>query len=433
MSLQIAGSTWVSGDSFFNRTHELDNLARRATNRIHTLLTAPRRMGKTSLVREFLRRKEEDETFETIFVNLEHSSNVADAIAEIITQSSKVKSTWDRLSASLSSVVKDIGERLDSISIADLKVQLRAGITDKNQWQEGDKIFSSLSKCEKPVVLAIDELPIFINRLLRGDGDKVTQEGINSADMYLSWLRKNAQEHRDNVVLILSGSVGLEPILRRVGLSAHANVYNPLELKAWPENVAVNCLAELSKSCGIKLPLEVREAMCRRLRHHIPQHVQRFFGHMLDYLTQEGRFQATLEDVDEVYNYQMLSVRGQVDLEHYPIRLRMILAINEYKTALELLTEASVNDGLLTFNSINLYRSYIEKMNLADEELIALEDILYLFEHDGYMEREEDGYRFVSGLLEDWWRVGYGQFHVPVQQRLNPAPDDRNEDERKPY
>ena len=55
MPLRKAGANWVDGDRFFNREVELEMLAERARDGIHTLLTAPRRMGKTSLVRESLR------------------------------------------------------------------------------------------------------------------------------------------------------------------------------------------------------------------------------------------------------------------------------------------------------------------------------------------------------------------------------------------
>ena len=54
--LKKAGANWVDGDRFFDRDAELDVLEARVVNGTHTLLTAQRRMGKTSLIRELLRR-----------------------------------------------------------------------------------------------------------------------------------------------------------------------------------------------------------------------------------------------------------------------------------------------------------------------------------------------------------------------------------------
>ena len=54
--LRKAGANWVDGDRFFDREAEIEALMERVREGTHTLLTAQRRMGKTSLVRELLRR-----------------------------------------------------------------------------------------------------------------------------------------------------------------------------------------------------------------------------------------------------------------------------------------------------------------------------------------------------------------------------------------
>ena len=64
-------SNWVDGDRFFDREAELQLLRERVGNGTHTLLTAQRRMGKTSLVRELLRRLDEDGEMATVFVDWE--------------------------------------------------------------------------------------------------------------------------------------------------------------------------------------------------------------------------------------------------------------------------------------------------------------------------------------------------------------------------
>ena len=60
----------------------------------------------------------------------------------------------------------------------------------------------------------------------------------------------------------------------------------------------------------------------------------------------EGRTEASLEDVEFVYQRYLLGVRGQLHLEHYEGRLRMVLGDEGYGTALELLTEAAVRRRL---------------------------------------------------------------------------------------
>ena len=85
------------GERFFDREAELEALAERVRDGTHTLLTAQRRMGKTSLVRELLRRLEDSRQCETVFADLESAATPADAVAEIAFQSGAMKGAWNRI------------------------------------------------------------------------------------------------------------------------------------------------------------------------------------------------------------------------------------------------------------------------------------------------------------------------------------------------
>ena len=260
------------------------------------------------------------------------------------------------------------------MGLADLRVRLRAGI-DAGSWQRrGDQVFEALAASEKPVVLAIDELPILVNRLLKGQDYRGSPERREAADQFLSWLRRNGQTHRDKVCMIISGSVGLEPILRQAGLSAQANIYAPFELHPWSQETSMRCLSALARTYDIQVSKEVRRAMCRRLRCCVPHHVQQYFDHLHVHLRRNGRKRATIEDVELVYKRELLSVRGQIDLEHYEGRLKMILGIEGYKTALDLLTEAAVNEGLLTHQAVQNFRDSL--MSSPAEDGVSIDDVL---------------------------------------------------------
>ena len=113
------GSNWVDGDRFFDREVELEALEERVREGTHTLLTAQRRMGKTSLVRELLRRLAGTGQFDTVFVDLEAAMDPADAIAEIGVQARPLCSAWDRIKGSFENVLRDAGERFEELAIAD--------------------------------------------------------------------------------------------------------------------------------------------------------------------------------------------------------------------------------------------------------------------------------------------------------------------------
>ena len=189
--------------------------------------------------------------------------------------------------------------------------------------------------------------------MLKGQDFRLTPERRLVADEFLGWLRKAAQAHRDTC-LIISGSC-------------------------------------------------------------VPHHVQQFFDYLPEELRRVCRRAVTPEDVDRVYEADMLGIRGAIYLDHYQSRLAMVLASDSQRIAIELLTEAAVNQGLLSAESIAGYERYFRGSVEAD--LISVVDVLLLLEHDGCLGRARDGYRFVSRLVEDWWRARFGMSFVPLGRR----------------
>ncbi len=215
--------------------------------------------------------------------------------------------------------------------------------------------------------------------------------------------------------MILSGSVGLEPILRQAGFSAHANIFSPFDLKPWDEETAVHCLAALAETYTLDLSAEVLRDMCRRLRWQVPHHVQQFFDALQESLRRAGRRRATLKDVEQVYTTEMLGARGQIALDHYEGRLKMVLGTTLYRLAIDLLTEAAINNGRLCSATADQYAVYFS--GSVESEPDPVTNVLYVLEHDGYLARQGDDYRFVSGLLEDWWHARHGRHFVPIARR----------------
>ena len=326
-----------------------------------------------------------------------------------------VQGAWHRIQSGFANTMKGVVDQVDTVSVADVHVKLRAGINAGNWQQKGDEIFTALAKNGLPVVLALDELPILVNRLLKGQEYRITPERRQAVDTLMAWLRRSGQAHRGQISMILSGSVGLEPILRQAGLSAHANIFAPFDLKPWDEETASDCLAALATNYSLGLPPDVREDMCRRLRCNVPHHVQQFFDCLHERLRRAGRREASLVDVERAYAEEMLGPRGQIDLDHYESRLKMVLGTGLYRIALELLTEAAVQDGTLFATAVERYRERFPTR--ADADPAPVESVLNVLEHDGYLAREDDDYRFVSGLLQDWWHARHGRHFVPIDRR----------------
>ncbi len=283
----------------------------------------------------------------------------------------------------------------------------------KSLWYN---VFADLAAADRRIVLALDELPILVNKLLRDENGVVTPQGRQRADEFLSWLRKIGQAHGERVTLILSGSIGLEPILEQNGLSTNVNIFAPYELKPWSESTAANCLSELATTYGIDLPQEVRLDMCRRLGCCIPHHVQLYFDKMHSHLRGKGLQSASLDDSRTVYRESMLGVHANVGMVHYEHRLETTLGSAGYRIAHDFLTYTAAW-GRLEDDVVKQCRDHLAmKATDSSDADRLVKNVLLVLGHDGYLVHKNGGRRFVSAYLKDWWRNRHQEFLGPANE-----------------
>jgi len=407
-----AFGNWVDGDRFWDREIDIELLTQKINEGAHILLVAQRRMGKTSIMKELKRRL--DHRYTCVFVDLQKASSAEDAIVEISLALGPHKSLWDKTKGLFSNILNKFTENIEEISLGEVGIKLRAGLTAGNWSEKGDSLFSILAGSEKPVLLLIDEVPLLVNRILKGEDFKITRERITKVDEFMSWLRKNSLEHQGKISIILSGSIGFEPILRQAGLSASINNFHPYDLKPWDDQTAMECLQALAREYGIHFKDYATLTMVKRLGCCIPHHVQMFFSHVYDRCKRRGRMDFFPDEVNDIYESEMLGVRGHAELTHYEERLKLVIGPEIFPLALEILTETAVAGSLSRESIMKLQKGYdFGERKVQD----ATEEILRVLEHDGYIKMKERNFVFESNLLKDWWAKRYGYFYVSVTER----------------
>ncbi len=100
---------------------------------------------------------------------------------------------------------------------------------------------------------------------------------------------------------------------------------------------------------------------------------------------------------------------------HYETRLKEGLGdgIN-HAIAMEILAEAATQNlftGEARYRLDQLYSALVED---TTERIAGVLDVL---EHDGYLESDEEEYRFVSKLLKDWWSARFRYHYKPLLER----------------
>ena len=396
---------WVGGDDFFDREADLRVLKHLVENRNHILLTGQRRMGKTSVVRELGRQlKAEDWAF--LFTDVEGATCPEDAVASIAQATHSVRPIAKRFAGAMGRWFTD---NIEEVSALDFRVKVRGNL-DAGTWRRyGEQLLRDCAAYGQPVLLAIDELPIFLKRMHAKDGDP------HRVEEFLSWLRGALQELGDVApVLVVSGSVGLQPLVRRLGISDRINHLYPYRLGPWDRATSIECFERLAKSNKVPVEPGVAQAVHTTLGIGIPHHVQSFFARLSDFLAIQGGSRVMVSDVEEVYRTELLGPSGQSDLAHYETRLRDAFDEDGYSVAMKILAEAAIQHVFTTVARRNLIDACAPIMEDAFERLAEAMEVL---EHDGYLVAGDGGHRFPSRLVRDWWAARFRDHHIPLDPR----------------
>jgi hypothetical protein len=401
---------WVVGDEFWDREHEVEQLVRLLDENHHLLLVAPRRIGKTSLVREVLRILDARGTDYTVFADLQGCSSPEEFVVALSMATMRHKPVWKKVLLAFKTTLGDLLARIDTVDADVIQLKLRESTVDG--WQmRADRVLEGLAAVDRPVVVCLDELPVMLTRLLDTNREEVDPARVATAQLFLSWLRKACDDHAQRIRFVLCGSIGLEPIAHRYHMSHTIAHLRPFPVEPWSDAIADGCLAALAARYGLTLSGEARRAMLDRLGCAVPHHVQMYFGHLLDACRRDGDRSPTPERVARIYEQHMLGVRGHAELVDYEERLLRVLGPDLRVLALSLLTEAAVA-GALTRDAATRIAA-----DEAGADPGALRVVLDVLEHDGYLRPDPGGAGlvFVSGLVRDWWRKRFGADRPPAR------------------
>ena len=411
-TLERAVGNFVTGDKFWNRDGEIETFVEYLDEGAHVLMAAPRRIGKTSLMREVALRVQD--RYYCLHVDLQKSESSADAVAELGKATHRYKKNWGKTSEIFKNILNRVKQNIESVSVEDLTITLRSGMTAGDWQAKGDQIFSTLAETDKPVIVFFDELPILINRLLKGKKYRITPERRRITDAFMSWIRDNSIRHKGSVRIVITGSIGIEPALRQADLSASLNTFTPFVLPAWSQDTAIGCLKALANQYGVSFQEGALYRITEKLGYLILHHVQLFFDNIYVDSKLHSRKEVTVDRVDEIYETRMLSVQGHAELSHMEERLKMAFGLEVYPLALEILTDAAVTGYLDSEAALAICKEYVLE-GLTSKEV--LRDILEILQHDGYLQQEGEVFVFVSNLLKDWWKWRFGFGYTPVSER----------------
>lgn len=255
-----------------------------------------------------------------------------------------------------------------------------------------ESIFRKIEGGEKPILVAIDEMPELLLALAK------SEQGADRVSRLLHWLRALRQTYRKNVRWIFLGSIGLDSFLDDRHLRKAINDLTPLDLPALNEDEANEFLSRLGDGNGLALSAEVRSLIIDRVGWPLPHHLQIVFHALVD----SGATEANAATIEAAFAHLLLPGNlSQFDTWRH--RLEEQFSQSDATAAKDILRHlCQYPDGRTRSQIVNVLMSTRQSADPAavEEQLARL---LLMLQRDGYLLEHEGSYAFRSFLLREYW------------------------------
>lgn len=370
------------GQDFWHRKNEMDDIWTAIENGSHILISAPRRVGKTSIMYKIVDAPKEG--FIPIYVNTES----ADSQQEF----------WQKLFHALideefvsgiKARSRQLWENIKTIKITKVSASgIEFGDGTERSFIEAFKQIINNLETDKKLIIMIDEFAQTIENIIKYDNEK-------NAISLLKNHRELRQDKKfsDNVTFIYAGSIGLESVVASIDASRHINDLNSIKIKPLERDDAKHFVSQLFKSNHKKITADNITYLLDKIDWLIPFYIQLMVQETSK--IQRGSEEIQVSDIDAAF---VEALEHRQYFESWLSKIKTSFKNDAFLFAKAVLNKISAEQQITFSEIVNL-----ASKNNMDEE--SARGIVRSLMYDGYINNNEQPkqYRFNSPILRLWW------------------------------
>ncbi|MBQ4060229.1 MAG: ATP-binding protein, partial [Lachnospiraceae bacterium] len=277
----------VEGEDFFGREKEIRKANRLLDSNHSLLLSAPRRIGKSSLAKRLIEEKKQ-QGWKCVYIDLEETTT-EEGFLRLVIEAFKKNGIWKQLTEGMSKGLVSVLDRIEKVTIG--------GVVDFNigKREEQEDLYKNLKeliKHDEDTFIVVDELTLFLGILNK------SENGAEKVAFILNWLRSLRQVSKTNVRWLFCGSVGLRNFTTAMNLGFTINDLMEFGLGELTREEAEGLLSGLCKSEDMEMSEELINYTLEKLHWNIPYFIQVIFSK----LAEEYEDEVTKESIDIAYN-----------------------------------------------------------------------------------------------------------------------------------
>lgn len=367
------------GDKFFKRDIEIEKILRQIEGGRNILISAPRRVGKTSLMSYIKENPLKD--YRIIYLNTESVNSGNEFFKKLLNTLIKEFESFSKYSVFAKNIFNKInGVGKDGVTLSDKEL---------NYFLEFTNFFEKLNLENEKLVIMIDEYAQTVQNILKNEGK---DKAINFLQMNRELRQKDFGK---SIQYVYAGSIGLENVVSKIERTNDINDLVSLKVNPLDNYETKGLINQITKDSGLVFNEDVINYIITKMEWLIPYYIQI----LIDEIDQ----MKSKRDVAVVIEKEEIEMAFEKMLEHrtyysyWHERLRS-LNKDEYNFAKEILNFVSENDKISSSEIFNVSQKY--SMDNLDYK-----EVLNELKHDGYLNNEENikEYKFNSPILKVWW------------------------------
>jgi hypothetical protein len=349
------------------------------------VLTAERRMGKTSVIKKMQAEASSDKLpvyrdLEGITSPIEFVETVFSDVEQYLSRSRKTATRTRQFLAQLDGA-QFKGIKFPKIAQAQWKTLLSATIQDLVEHQD------------KQVILFWDEMPLMLDNIRKAVDPRTAMEVLDAL--------RALRQMDPTVRMVYTGSIGLHHIVKGLREEGYSNspkndMYSvdvpPLTNDAGAE-LALRLLE------GESVPVSDKNAVSRAISEQVDG-IPFYIHHVVRDMKLRGE-RADVQAVRDIVQDFFLDPQDRLDLRHYRNRLNTYYPTKDLKYVINLLNILATSDQPLSYEELSKRLSSTMVVKAGKD----IPGLLQMLRSDHYVELLPTGaYQFRFPFIQRWWR-----------------------------
>ena len=370
---------------YFRRSYINEQFWREVQKGNHILFVAPRRVGKTSIMKDLAVNCPEGfvciyEDIEGVKSREEFYRRIFELILHCVDRS-KLKTAKDFLKNCFSKYgISEISK--SGIKFESRKIDYEAELRD---------LIPELKDAKVHAVIFLDEFAEVIHKLRKNGSEE------DAVDILHRLREIRSDKDFKHFTIVYAGSIGLGTVIKKIDRPKLINDLHPISLPALTGEEASQLIGQLIVGSSIVFDNEVVEYLKKRLGYLLPYYIQLLVEAIDEIAFKNATPKITTGTVDEAFQRVL---KERKNFEDWLERLKGYHS--EHFTFINEILKHAAHKGNIAVQEIyNMAKQFERKDDYMDfvDELV----------HDGYLVESAPPltYRFVSPLLQQFWLMKY--------------------------